>query len=50
MDTTDQDEFIRAVWLHYVLFQPYAEMQQFQQGLKDTLQLDLLFTLHPEEM
>lgn len=50
MDIADRDEFIRAVWLHYVLFQPYAELQQFQQGLKDTLQLDLLFTLYPQDM
>lgn len=50
MDIADRDEFIRAIWLHYVLFQPYAELQQFQQGLKDTLQLDLLFALYPHDM
>ena len=50
MDLSDRDEFIRAVWLHYVLFQPYAELQQLRNGLKDTLQLELLLTLYPEEM
>ena len=50
LNISDKDEFLRAIWLHHVLFQPYAELQQLQQGLKDTLDFELLLKVYPQEM
>ena len=46
----EKEDFLKVIWLHYVLFHPYAELQQLKQGLKDTLNFELLLTLYPEEM
>ena len=50
LNISDKDEFLRAIWLHQVLFQPYAELQQLQQGLKDTLDFEFLLKVYPQEM
>ena len=50
IDISDRDEFIQAIWLHHVLFQPYAELEQLKNGLKDTLQFELMLTLYATEM
>ena len=26
----DKDDFIHSIWLHYVLFSPYAELEQLK--------------------
>lgn len=43
---SEKDNFIRSIWLHYVLFQPLAEIDQLRKGLLDTLQVRLLAITH----
>lgn len=46
----DREELVRSVWLHFVLFQPHAELQQLQKGMYRTLQFELLACMHPKEV
>ena len=46
----DKDPFIKAIWLHYAYFLPHAELQQLQKGFRETLQMELLVCLHPDEI
>ena len=46
----DKDPFIKAIWLHYTYFLPHAELQQLQKGFRETLQMELLVCLYPDEM
>ena len=46
----DKDDILRTVWLHYVLFQPHAELAQLRKGLYQTLQFELLSIRYPVEI
>ena len=50
MELSDKDEFVRSIWLHHVLFGPYAELDQLRKGFQETLQVGLLVCLHSEEV
>ena len=47
---SDREKILKVVWLHYVYFVPHAELQQLRKGFRETLQLETLIYLHPEEM
>ena len=46
--SADKQTFLRAVWLHYVLYSVYGELQQFREGLLETLQIEHLVHEHPD--
>ena len=46
----DPDCIVRAVWLHYVLYHPHAELEQLRRGLYSTLQFKHLIQSHPKEL
>ena len=46
----DKSTLLNAIWLHYTFFQPHAELQQLRKGFRDTLQMELLICLHPDEV
>lgn len=50
LELSDKDALIKAIWLHYMYFLPLAELQQLRKGLRETLQLEILFCIHPEDM
>ena len=50
IDISNRDELIKSIWLHYVFFLPHAELDQLRKGLRETLQLEILVILHPNEM
>ena len=47
---SDADKIVKAIWLHYVYFIPHAKLEQLKRGLCETLQIEILMCLHPEEM
>ena len=50
MTLEDKDCIVRAVWLHYVLYHPHAELEQLRRGLYSTLQFKHLIQSHPKEL
>ena len=46
----DQEDLVRSIWLHFVLFQPHAELEQLWKGLYQTLRFELLVCSHPNEV
>lgn len=50
MKIEEKDEIIRCVWLHHVLFHPHAELEQLRRGIRETLQMELLCCLHPNDI
>ena len=44
----DASEIVHSVWLHYVLFCPHTELEQLRKGLLETLQVQLLVSLHDD--
>ena len=50
IELKDKDEITNSIWLHHVLFQPYAELEQLRKGFQETLQVQLLVCLHGEEI
>ena len=50
IELKDKDEFVQAVWLHNVLFGPYAELEQLRKGFQETLQIQLLVCMHGQEV
>ena len=50
IEIKDKDDFVRSVWLHFVLFQPYAELEQLRKGFQDTLQMQLVVCTHANEI
>lgn len=46
----DREEIVRAVWLHFVLFHPHAELEQLRKGFRKTLQLELLICWHSDDV
>lgn len=50
MTLDDKSTLINAIWLHYTFFQPHAELQQLRKGFRDTLQMELLICLYPDEV
>ena len=46
----DRETFIKAIWLHYPHFLPHSELQQLQKGFGETLQMEILVCLYPEEI
>lgn len=38
------------MWLHFVLFQPHAELVQIRKSLYNTLQFEILIIQYPKEM
>jgi len=50
MTLEDRDCMIRAVWLHYVLYQSHAELEQLRKGFHSTLQVQHLMQSYPKEM
>lgn len=46
----DKEGIVRTVWLHFVLFQPHAELAQLRKGLYNTLQFDILAITYPNEV
>lgn len=50
MSIADKNEFIHAIWLHYIFFLPHAEIEQLRKGFRETLQVELLACLHGEHL
>ena len=50
IEQMNKDEFLHAVWLHYVFFQPHAELVQLRSGFWETLQVELLACAHSKEL
>ena len=50
MTLDDKSTLINAIWLHYTFFNPHAELQQLRKGFRDTLQMELLICLYPDEV
>lgn len=48
MSIVDKNEFINAIWLHYIFFLPHAELVQLRKGFRQTLQVEQLVCLHGE--
>ena len=46
----DKVTLINVIWLHYAFFQPHTELQQLRKGFRDTLQMELLICLYPDEV
>ena len=46
----DKEDIVCTVWLHFVLFQPHAELAQLRKGLYSTLQFDILAITHSNEV
>ena len=46
----DKEDLVRSIWLHFVLFQPHAELEQLRKGLYQTLRFELLVRSHPNEV
>ena len=46
----DIHTFVNCIWLHYTFFKPHAELQQLRKGFRETLQMELLICLHPDEV
>ena len=49
MTTDDIYTLVNCIWLHYT-FKPHAELQQLRKGFRETLQMELLICLHPDEV
>ena len=41
---------VHSIWLHFVLFQPHAELEQFREGLRSTLQFEHLVRNYSKEI
>ena len=50
MQIKERENFIQAIWLPYVLFQPLGELDQLRQGLLDTLQVRVLSITYGKEL
>ena len=50
LQLSDKTTIINSIWLHYVFFLPHAEIEQLRKGFRETLQVELLICLHPNEM
>ena len=46
----DKHTMVRSIWLHFVLFQPHAELEQFREGLRSTLQFEHLVRNYSKEI
>lgn len=46
----DKHTMVRSIWLHFVLFQPHAELEQLREGLGSTLQVEHLMRNYSKEM
>ena len=46
----DKGNLINTFWLHHVFFIPHAELLQLRMGFIETLQMEHLVSLHPDEM
>ena len=43
----DREELIKIVWLHFVKFHPYYELEQLRDGLHQSLNMDELIVSDP---
>ncbi len=43
---SDREDFVHSIWLHYVLFNSYAELDQLRKGLFETLTIELVALSH----
>lgn len=43
----DREDFVKAIWLHFVFFLPNSELVQLQKGFIETLKMEDLIHLHP---
>ena len=50
IEIKDKDDFVRSIWLHFVLFHPFAELEQLRKGFQETLQMQLLVCTHGKEI
>lgn len=50
LELSNRSELLKAVWLHYSFFIPLAEIQQLRKGLRETLQVEMLMCVYPDEM
>lgn len=50
INLSNRNEFITSIWLHHVYFSVHAELQQFKDGFKSTLQVEDLIRNYPDEM
>ena len=46
----EKDDFVRAIWLHFVLFSCYAELEQLHKGFQETLQMLSLVCTNRKDM
>ena len=47
---SDREKIVKTIWLHYVYFSPHARLIQLQKGLRETLQLEVLISVHHIEV
>lgn len=50
MTIADKQEFITAIWLHYIFFMPQAELLQLRKGLLETLGVELIACKHAQHL
>ena len=46
----DKETLLKTIWLHYVYFHPYSELQQLRKGTLDMGSLGSLVALYPEKI
>ena len=43
----DKNELLKTVWLHFVFFQPHAELTQLRDGFRNTLDMEHVCIVYP---
>ena len=50
IEIKDKDDFVRRIWLHFVLYNSYAELEQLRKGFQETLQMISFVYTNGKEM
>lgn len=50
IELRDKYDLSRSIWLHHVLYNPHAEMEQLRKGFHETLRVHILICLHENEI
>ena len=46
----DKAEILKTIWLHFVFYNPHADMEQLRNGFRSTLEMEDLCIYRPEEV
>ncbi len=47
---SDKTEILKTIWLHFVFFNPHADLEQLRNGFRYTLEMEDLCIYHPNEV